>query len=94
MGPSFSAFPSDVTANNVVNDCSYSVTTIFFGQSRTKQRALNRHLLLLFQQPRLKTNKQKIGVRYYEAVNVKNKNRNKKTKHKEGQSGRKGRKRQ
>ncbi|XP_020613533.1 nucleolar GTP-binding protein 2-like isoform X4 [Orbicella faveolata] len=44
--------------------------------------------------PRLKTNKQKIGVRYYEAVNVKNKNRNKKAKHKEGQTGRKGRKRQ
>jgi len=42
----------------------------------------------------LKTNKQKIGVRYYEEVNVKNKNRNKKAKAKEGQTGRKGRKRQ
>jgi len=42
----------------------------------------------------LKTNKKKVGVRYYEAVNVKNKNRNKKVKHQEGQTGRKGRKRQ
>ncbi|KAL9980799.1 hypothetical protein ACROYT_G009437 [Oculina patagonica] len=44
-------------------------------------------------QPRLKTNKQKIGVRYYEAVNVKNKNRNKKAKHEDGQTGKKKKKR-
>lgn len=73
----------------------YLATSLqFLRSSRTKHRALNHHLVLFFQQPRLKTNKQKIGVRYYEAVNVKNKNRNKKTKLKEGQTGRKGRKRQ
>ncbi|RMX49486.1 hypothetical protein pdam_00023599 [Pocillopora damicornis] len=43
--------------------------------------------------PRLKTNKQKIGVRYYETVNVKNKNRNKNAKLREEQTGKKGKKR-
>lgn len=43
--------------------------------------------------PRLKTNKQKIGVRYYEKVNVKNKNRDKNTKHREEQTRNKRKKR-
>ena len=45
-----------------------------------------------FQEPRLTTNKKKIGVHYYKKVNVKNKNRNKKAKQVEGQTGRKKRK--
>ncbi|XP_015747132.1 PREDICTED: nucleolar GTP-binding protein 2-like [Acropora digitifera] len=40
-------------------------------------------------EPRLTTNKKKTGVHYYKKVNVKNKNRNKKAKQVEGQTGRK-----
>ncbi|XP_067032799.1 uncharacterized protein [Acropora muricata] len=43
-------------------------------------------------EPRLTTNKKKTGVHYYKKVNVKNKNRNKKAKQVEGQTGRKKRK--
>lgn len=44
-------------------------------------------------QPRLTTNKQKIGARYYDKVNVKNKNRNKKAKPMSRQNGKKVKKR-